>query len=116
MGVSFLGERRELRLPGLLYADGLVLCGESEEDLKVMVGHFVEVCRRRGLKVNADKSNVVLGGDEGLGCEIHMDGALLERVSGLNESGTDVAECIYLFIYLFIYSQFYLHFRPNAIS
>ena len=39
------------RLPGLLYADDLVLCGESEENLKVMVGWFVEVCRRRGLKV-----------------------------------------------------------------
>ena len=29
------------RLPELLYANDLVLCGESEEDLKVMVGHFV---------------------------------------------------------------------------
>ena len=43
----------EWRLPGLLYADNLVLCGESEEDLRVMVGLFDEVCRRRGLKVNA---------------------------------------------------------------
>ena len=37
------GERRgvrfqeEGRLPGLLYADDLVLCGESEEDLRAMV-------------------------------------------------------------------------------
>ena len=30
-------------------------------------GHFVEVCRRRGLKVNADKSKVmVIRGEEGL--------------------------------------------------
>ena len=56
---------REWRLPGLLYADELVLCGESEEDLKVMVGQFAEVCRRRGLKVNAGKSNVmVLNGED----------------------------------------------------
>ena len=26
------GDGRELGLPGLLYADNLVLCGESEED------------------------------------------------------------------------------------
>ena len=32
---------KERRLPGLLYADDLVLCGE-------LVGWFVEVCRRRG--------------------------------------------------------------------
>ena len=36
-------EERELGLPGLLYADDLVLCGESEEDLKARVGSFVSV-------------------------------------------------------------------------
>ena len=64
--VSFLEDGREWRLPGLLYADDLVLCDESEEDLRVMVGRFSEVCRRR-LKVNADRSEVmVLNGEEGL--------------------------------------------------
>ena len=43
-------EGREWRLPGLLYADDLILCGESEEDLRAMVGRFVEVCRIRGKK------------------------------------------------------------------
>ena len=36
-------EGRELRLPGLLYANDLVLCGESEEDLRAMIGSFVGV-------------------------------------------------------------------------
>ena len=36
-------EGRELGLPGLLYADDLILCGESEEDLSAMVGSFVSV-------------------------------------------------------------------------
>ena len=49
-------------------------CGESEEDLRVMVGQFAEVCRRRGLKVNAAKSKVmVLNGEEGLEREVHVD-------------------------------------------
>ena len=43
-------------MPGLFYADYLVLYGESEEDPRVMVGHFTEVFRRRGLKVNAGRS------------------------------------------------------------
>ena len=47
--VKFLEEGREWRLPGLLYADDLVLYGKSEEDLKIvrMVGWFPEVCRKR---------------------------------------------------------------------
>ena len=50
-----------------MYADDLDLCGESEEDLRVIVGRFAEVCTRKGLKVNAGKSNVmVLNGEEGL--------------------------------------------------
>ena len=75
------------------------LCGESEEDLRAMVGRFVEVCRR-GLKVNAGKSKVmVLNGEEGLECEVHVDGTHLVHVSEfkylgcvLDESGTDGAE------------------------
>ena len=67
MRVRLLDERREWILPGLLYGDDLVLCGKSEEDLKVIVGCLVVVCRRRGLRVNADKSKVmVLGGEEDL--------------------------------------------------
>ena len=57
-----------------MYADDLVLCGESEDDLRVMVRGFTEMCRR-GLKVNAGKSKVmVLNGKEGLECEFHVDG------------------------------------------
>ena len=57
-----------------MYADDLVLCGESEEDLRVMVGCFIEVCRRGGLKVNAGKSKVmVLVGEEGLECEVCVE-------------------------------------------
>ena len=33
-------------------ADDMVLSGELEEDLRVMVGWFAEMCRRRGLKVS----------------------------------------------------------------
>ena len=46
-GVSFLEDRRDWRLPGLLYGDGLVLFGEPEEDVRMMVERFSEVCRRQ---------------------------------------------------------------------
>ena len=40
-GVSFQEEEREWRFPGLLYADHLVLCGRSEEDLRAIMGRFI---------------------------------------------------------------------------
>ena len=52
--------RGECRLIGILYADDLVLCGESKEDLRVIMGRFVEMCRRRGLKINLGKTKVMV--------------------------------------------------------
>ena len=49
----------ERRLPIFLYTDDLVLCHETEEDLKVMVWCFVEVCMRSP-EVNADEGKVML--------------------------------------------------------
>ena len=72
-----------------------------EEDLRAMVGHFIQVYRRRGLKVNSSKRKVmVLGGEEGLECEVWVDGMRLEHASEfkylgcvLCESGTAEADC-----------------------
>ena len=67
------------------------------------VDRLAEVCRmrRRGLKVDAGKSKVfILNGEEGLECELHLDGICLEHFSEfkylgftLSESGTEGAEC-----------------------
>ena len=57
-GMRFQEEGREWRLSCLWYADNLVLCDASEEDLRAIVGRFIEVCRRRGLKANAGKSKM----------------------------------------------------------
>ena len=89
----------EWRLTSLFYAEGLVLCIESQENPGGMVGRFVEVCRRRGLKPNAGKGKViVLGVEEGLECEVCVDWIRLEHVSEfkylgcvLDKSGTDEA-------------------------
>ena len=64
------------------------------------MGYFVEVCRR-GLKVNAGKSKVmVLGREEGLEYEVYVNGIYLEHVSELKylgyvlyKSGIDKVEC-----------------------
>ena len=55
-------------MPSLLYANDLVLCG---------LLRCVE-----GLKVNADKIKVMmLGGEEGLECEVLVNGMRLETMS-----------------------------------
>ena len=65
--MRFQEEGREWRLPGFLYEDDLILCGESEEDLRTIVGRFIELCRRSGLIVNSGKSKVMLlVGEEGI--------------------------------------------------
>ena len=66
MVVRFMEEVREWSLSGFLYTDG-----ELEEEQRAMVGRFLGVCKRRGLKVHAGKSKVmVLNGKEALECEV----------------------------------------------
>ena len=67
--------------------------------LRVIMLRFVEVYRRRNLKVQSDKRKaMVLGGEEGLECEVYVDGIRLELASEfkylgfvLDELGTDRA-------------------------
>ena len=58
--VRFLEDEREWRLTGHLYAEDLVVCSESEEGLRAMVGQFVE--------------------EDDEECEVHVDGIRLEHV------------------------------------
>ena len=54
-GCSDKGGEKEWRLP-VLYAYDLFMFGDSEGNLREMVGWFVELRRRVGLKVKAGKS------------------------------------------------------------
>ena len=58
-GVSFLEDWREWKLPVLFYEDDLVLCCKSEKGLRMMMGWFAEVCRRR-ININASKYNLMV--------------------------------------------------------
>ena len=51
--------QEEGRFPGLLYVDDLILFGKSKENLREIVRRFVEVCKGRGLKVNAGISKIM---------------------------------------------------------
>ena len=40
--MTFSEERRGWKLSGLMYVDGMALCGESEKDLRMMIERFSE--------------------------------------------------------------------------
>ena len=64
MGVRFLevGVEERVEIPWRHVFVDLVLCGGSEKDVKIMMGRFIEVCRRQGLKINSDKNEVIVVG------------------------------------------------------
>ena len=75
--MRFSEEGKECRLPRLLRVDHLVLGGESEEDLRVMIRGFDGgIYKRKGLKVNVDRSKVMeLEGEDGWVYEVsRMEG------------------------------------------
>ena len=53
-----MADGRKWRLCGFLYTNDLVLCSGLEEDLKAMMGRFLKVCRREGLKVNEFRGRI----------------------------------------------------------
>ena len=58
-------ERKDISWP-LFYSDDLVLCGESEEDLRVLIGHLFLSIYRNGYegKYRYMSKVMVLGGEE----------------------------------------------------
>src|SRR5678815_5066489 len=92
----------EWREPYLLYADDLVLCGESEESFRGLVERFGRVCKWRGLKVNVDKSKVMVVSEDSPRCDVMLEGEQLKQVSEfkylgymLDDNGTDDACLLY---------------------
>ena len=78
-------------MPDFFYPDYLVLCGELEEDLRAMALFWYV-----GEEVRKSMQVILLGGEEGLECEVHVDRIRLEHVlvfkylgCVLDESDTD---------------------------
>ena len=60
MGIGLERDGIEWTLSDLMYADDVVFMAKSERELSVMIQKFDYVCKRRGLKVNVDKSKVMV--------------------------------------------------------
>ena len=76
------GKGVEIVLPLVCRSDDVALCCQPEGDLRAMMGCFVQVCKRRDMKINGCKSKVVvLNGGEGLECMVSVDGVKLDKAS-----------------------------------
>ena len=65
MGVKLsVGGEREWLLSQLLFADDTALVAESAEQLQCLVREFGRVCARQKLRVNVDKSKVMIVGED----------------------------------------------------
>ena len=87
---------RKWRLPSLLYEDDLVLCVSWRRTCRWWWVGLLELCRRRGLKVNGGKSKVmVMNGEEGSERVAHLEHVSEFKYLGcfLDKAGTDGAEC-----------------------
>ncbi len=60
VGVRMYAEGRKWVLNSILFADDTVLIAENESDLQNLVSVFNCVCKRRKLKVNVNKSKVMV--------------------------------------------------------
>src|SRR5678816_4114129 len=74
-------------------------CVANLKSLRELVERFGTVCKTRGLKVNVDKSKVMVVSEDTLQCEVMLDGEQLGQVSEfkylgymLDEKGTDDTE------------------------
>ena len=81
VGVSLMRDDRVWKLPVLLFADDTVLLSEDEWELQGLVNEFGRVCTKRNLKVNANKSKVmVFERNEATECGVMLDGVEMENV------------------------------------
>ena len=88
-----LGEGGERwRINHIMFADDVVLMGDSDKELQEMVSKFEEMCRRRKLRVNVNKSKVMrMGKRRSSPLEIKLEGGSLEEVEVFRYLGVDLA-------------------------
>ena len=70
----------ELRISHLLFADDLVILTSSQTELQCALDRFVAVCANAGMKVNVDKSEVMVVSRTPVQCTLHVSGVPLKQV------------------------------------
>ena len=88
------GMGRGWRMNQLLYADDTVLIDDSKENLQHLLSEFGRVCERRKLKVNVEKSKVMMCSrrEDRANLNLSLNGKILEEVHSFKYLGATVSE------------------------
>ena len=77
-----------LKLFTLLYADDTVLMAESAEDLQTQLNSFNDYCKKWNLKVNVDKTKIIIFGSRNAGnLEFKYNDRVIDIVNEFNYLG-----------------------------
>ena len=78
----------------LRYADDTVLIAKSKENLQLLVEKLQEACNRKGLKINIDKTEVMVATKkrETVNTEIMLNGKKLKQVQHFKYLGSIITE------------------------
>ena len=81
------------RVSQLLYADDTVLMADSAEDLQCLLSEFGSVCERRKLRVNVNKSKVLVcsSNERRMDLNLNLNGEILEEVNSFKYLGSIVS-------------------------
>ena len=91
-GATMGKDNEKWKLNHILFADDVVLIGDSGVELQDMVRTFDEICRKRKLRVNVKKSKVMrMGRRGGNRLEIKLEGGTLEEVEVYRYLGVDLS-------------------------
>jgi hypothetical protein len=81
VGIKLMNEEIDCHLTQLLYADDTALLSETETGLRLLVEKFAQVCQKRLLKINEDKSKLMIFEyGETSECDIRVNGRFIEVV------------------------------------
>ncbi len=69
----------------LMFADDIVLIAEDQSRLQEMVSNLDQQCKKYGVRISRDNTEVTVTSREPIQCDIELDGETLTR---LNNSST----------------------------
>ena len=73
--------QEENNIEELMFADVLVLIAEDQIRLQEMVSNLDQQCKKYGMRISIDKTEVMVTSWEPIQCDIKLDGKRLNRLS-----------------------------------
>ena len=72
--------QEENSIEELMFADDLVLIAEDQIKLQEMVSNLDQQCKKYGMRISRDKTEVMVTSREPIQCDIELDGETLRQV------------------------------------